>query len=81
MYPYISLKSDGKETQKRCVCVASHTDVLRGPSHIPAPLMSADLSGKKCRPITADFQIWELHFGPLEIFVLDLATEKIRKVS
>ena len=24
----------------------------------------ADLSGKKRRPITADFQIWEVHFGP-----------------
>ena len=44
--------------------LASHADVLRGSSRVPAPRMSADLSGKKRRPITADFQIWEVHFGP-----------------
>ena len=44
--------------------LASHADVLRGSSRVPAPRTSADLSGKKRRPITADFQIWEVHFGP-----------------
>ena len=45
--------------------LASHADVLRGSSSVPAPLTSADLSGKKRRPITADFKIWEVHFaGP-----------------
>ena len=34
--------------------------------------MSADLSGKKRRPITADFQIWKVHFGPWEISRLTL---------
>ena len=34
---------------------------------LPAPRTSADLSGKKRRPITADFHIWEVHFGPWEI--------------
>ena len=47
-----------------CGIIACHADVLRGSSHIPAPRTSADLSGKKRRPITADFQIWEVHFGP-----------------
>ena len=28
------------------------------------PTKSADLSGKKRRKITADFQIWEVLFGP-----------------
>ena len=41
-----------------------HAHVLRGSSRVPAPRTSADLSGKKRRPITADFQIWEVHFGP-----------------
>ena len=36
---------------------ASHADVLRGSSRVPAPRTSADLSGKKRRPISADFQI------------------------
>ena len=44
--------------------VASHADVFRGSSRVPGPRTSADLSGKKRRPITADFQIWEVHFGP-----------------
>ena len=39
--------------------LASHVDVLRGSSRVPAPQTSADLSGKKRRPITADFQIAE----------------------
>ena len=43
--------------------VASHADVLKGSSRVPSPRMSADLSGEKRRPITADFQIWEVHFG------------------
>ena len=44
--------------------IASHADVLRGSSRIPAPLTSADhdVSGKKPRPITADFQIWEVDY-------------------
>ena len=45
----------------------SHADVLKGSSRVPAPRTSADLSGKKRRPITADFQIWEVHFGTWEI--------------
>ena len=44
--------------------LASHADVLRGSSRVPAPRTSADLSGEKRKPITADFQIWEVHFGP-----------------
>ena len=44
--------------------LASHADVLRGSSRVPSPRTSADLSGKKRRPITADFQNWEVHFGP-----------------
>ena len=44
--------------------LASHADVFRGSSGVPAPLMSADLSGKKRRQITVDFQIWEVHFRP-----------------
>ena len=44
--------------------IASHEDVLRGSSRVPAPLTSADhdVSGKKPRPITADFQIWEVEY-------------------
>ena len=44
--------------------ISSHADVLRGSSRIPAPLTSADhdVSGKKPRPITADFQIWEVDY-------------------
>ena len=46
--------------------IASHAHVLRGSSRVPARRTSADLSEKKKkrRPITADFQIWEVHFGP-----------------
>ena len=47
--------------------VASHVDVLRGSSRVPAPLTSAESSGKKRRLISAHFQIWEVHFGPWEI--------------
>ena len=47
-----------------CGIIACHVDVLGGSSHVPAPRTSADLSGKKPRPITADFQIWEVHFEP-----------------
>ena len=43
---------------------ASLTDVLWGSSRVPNPLKSADLSGKKRRAITADFQIWQVHIGP-----------------
>ena len=42
--------------------IASQADVLRGSSRIPAPLTSADVSGKKRRPITVDFQIWEVDY-------------------
>ena len=44
--------------------IASHADLLRGSSRIPTPLTSADhdVSGKKPRPITADFQIWEVDY-------------------
>ena len=52
--------------------LASYTDVLRGLSCVPAPRTSADLSGKKRRPITAEFQIWEVHFGPWEVSRLTL---------
>ena len=44
--------------------VVSHADVPRGSSRVPAPRTSADLSRKKRRRIAADFQIWEVHFGP-----------------
>ena len=57
----LNLNSPGTFTGKN---VASHADVLRGSSRVPAPRTSADLSQKKRRPITADFQIWEVHFGP-----------------
>ena len=59
--------------------VASHADVLRGLSRVSAPLTSAEPKGKKLRPVTANFQIWEVHFGPWEIS--RLTPEKIRKVS
>ena len=44
--------------------IASHEDVLRGSSRVPAPLTSADhdVSGKKRRPVTADFQIYEVDY-------------------
>ena len=44
--------------------IASHENVLRGSSRVPAPLTSADhdVSGKKPRPITADFQIREVDY-------------------
>ena len=45
----------------------SHADVLRGLSRVPTPLKSADLSGKRRRPITTDFQDWEVHFRLWEI--------------
>ena len=50
--------------------VASQADVLRGLSQVLAPWTSANLSRKKRRLITADFQIWEVHFGPGEILHL-----------
>ena len=58
--------------------VASHADVLMGSSHVPTPQTSADLSGKKRRPITANFQIWEVHFGPCE---MSRDSKKDQKVS
>ena len=59
--------------------LASHADVLRGLSCVPAPRTSADLNGKKRRPITADFQIWEVHFGPWEISRFTLSVYISRK--
>ena len=56
-----SNKNNNLETNNT---LASPADVLRGSSRVPAPLTSADLSGKKRRPIAADFQIWEVHVGP-----------------
>ena len=44
--------------------LASHADVLRGSSSVPASQTSVESSGKKRRPITALIQIWEIHFGP-----------------
>ena len=44
--------------------LASPADILRRASRVPSPRTSADLTGKKLRPIAADFQIWEVHFGP-----------------
>ena len=63
--------------------LASHADVLRGSSRVPAPRTSADLSGKKRRPITADFQIdLGSALWTLRSFALDfIAPEKIRNVS
>ena len=52
--------------------IASHADVLRGSSRVPAPRTSADLSGQRRRPIAADYGIWEVHFGPWEISRLTL---------
>ena len=52
--------------------LASPADILRRASRVPSPRTSADLSGKKSRPITADFQIREVHFGPWEISRLTL---------
>ena len=65
----VGLKPTPSGFRKSCHTVtgalASHADVLRGSSSVPAPLTSADLSGKKRRPITADFKIWEVYFaGP-----------------
>lgn len=54
-------KNNNLETHNK---ITSPADVLRGSSRVPAPLTSADLSGKKRRPIAADFQIWEVHVGP-----------------
>ena len=70
------------QTQAAGGVVASHAEVLRGSSRVSSPRMSADLSGKKGRPITADFQIWEVHFGPREISrsTFYIAQEKFRKV-
>ena len=56
-----------KDLWSALTSLASHAGVLRGSSRVPAPRTSADLSGKKRRPITADFQIWEVHFGPWQI--------------
>ena len=52
--------------------VASPADILRGASRVPAPRTAADLSRKKRRPMTADFQIWEVHFGPGVILARDI---------
>ena len=55
MFWFVELKlnSPGTFTGKN---IASHADVLRGSSRVPAPRTSTDLSEKKKRrPITADF--------------------------
>ena len=52
--------------------LAFQADVLRGSSRVPDPGTSTDLSKKQ----TADFQIWEVHFGPWEISRLTLQLMK-----
>ena len=48
--------------------LASLADVVRGSARVPVPLYTtAETRGKKRRPITAHFKIWEVHFGPWEI--------------
>ena len=56
--------------------IASHADVLRGSSRVPAPWMLLTWAEKKLRPITADFQIWEVHFGLWEILRFTLWLHK-----
>ena len=60
----------------------SPTQTFLGVRHAFLPHeTSADLSEKKRRPITVDFQIWEVLFWTLRNFALDfIAPEKIRKV-
>ena len=60
--------------------IASHADVLRGLSRVPAPLKSPDLSGKTYTyhnrlPVLRSALWTERNFA------FDLAPEKIRKVS
>ena len=56
----VTLSQNPLDSEKSCHTVtgalASYADVLRGSSRVPAPLTSADLSGKKRTTITADFQ-------------------------
>ena len=52
-----------------------------GSSRVPAPRTSADLSGKKRRPVTADFQIWEVHFGPWKNSRLTLSLQNSELVN
>ena len=56
--------------------LASHADVLRGLITHSCPTNVCWLERKKRRPITADFQIWEVHFGPWEISHLTLWLQK-----
>ena len=60
--------------------LASHVDVLRGSSSVPAPQTSADLSGKKVdqsqQTSRSGSALWTLRN-----FTLVLSPEKIRKVS
>ena len=44
--------------------IASRADILGGSSSVPAQKTSPESSGKKRRPITAHFQICEVHSGP-----------------
>ena len=61
--------------------VAFHADVLRGSSRVPAPLTSADLSGKKTKTNHSRLPDLGSALWTLRNFALDLAPEKIRKVS
>ena len=63
------------------VAVAFRADVLRGSSRVPAPLTSADLSGKKTKTNHSRLPVLGSAIWTLRNFALDLAPEKIRKVS
>ena len=78
---YLFSDQNGAQNTPFGAALASHADVLRGLSHIPTPLTSADSSGKKRRPITAHFKIWEVYFGPWEISCLDTQLQKRSKRS
>ena len=82
MFWFVELKlnSPGTFTGKN---IASHADVLRGSSRVPAPRTSTDLSEKKktktnhSRLLDLGSALWTLRN-----FVLDfIAPEKVRRVS
>ena len=60
--------------------VASHADILRGASNVPAPRMSADLSGKNVdqsqQTSRSGSALWTLKYFALDF----IAPEKFRKV-
>ena len=67
---------------KSTLALASHADVLRGSSRVPAPLTSADLSGKKTKTNHSRLPDLGSALWTLRNFALDfIAPEKIRKVS